>query len=78
MRFQGEGLKERKPREKPKTVKVSEEKQQLFMDLMTFLDDYVKEINGSYDILKLNKLFQVEINGKVFKIDLIEQRTKKN
>ena len=78
VRVQGEGLKERKPREKPKTVKVSDEKHQLFMDLMTFLDDYVKEINGSYDILKLNKLFQVEINGKVFKIDLIEQRTKKN
>lgn len=58
---------------KPKVVKVSEEKQQLFNDICCSLDDLVYDLT----VLKENKLIQVEINGKIFKIDLIEQRPKK-
>lgn len=57
----------------PKTVKVSEEKQQLFKDICCGLDDSVDNLT----VLKENKLIQVEINGKIFKIDVIEQRPKK-
>ena len=74
VRVQGEGLKERKPREKPKTVKVSDEKAQLFNEIV----ENLKENNRDFEISKQNKLILVKINEKVFKIDLIEQRTKKN
>ena len=74
VRVQGEGLKERKPREKPKTVKVSDEKAQLFNEIVESL----KENGRNFEISKQNKLILVKINEKVFKIDLIEQRTKKN
>ena len=57
----------------PKTVKVSEEKQRLFNDICCRLDDLVDDLT----VLKENKLIQVVINGKIFKIDLIEQRNKK-
>ena len=74
VRVQGEGLKERKPREKPKTVKVSDEKHQLFNEIV----ENLKENSRDFEISKQNKLILVKINEKVFKIDLIEQRTKKN
>ena len=74
VRVQGEGLKERKPREKPKTVKVSDEKAQLFNEIV----ENLKENDRNFEISKQNKLILVKINEKVFKIDLIEQRTKKN
>jgi hypothetical protein len=74
VRVQGEGLKERKPREKPKTVKVSDEKAQLFNEIV----ENLKENGRNFEISKQNKLILVKINEKVFKIDLIEQRTKKN
>ena len=57
----------------PKTVKVSEEKQRLFNDICCRLDDLVDDLT----VLKENKLIQVVINGKIFKIDVIEQRNKK-
>lgn len=56
-----------------KTVKVSDEKQQLFNDIYCGLDDLTYNLT----VLKENKLIQVEINGKTFKIDVIEQRNKK-
>lgn len=62
---------------KPKTVKVSSEKQDLFTLLEVTLDDYCKEMGGKRTILNPNKLIQVELNGKTFKIDLIEQRKPK-
>lgn len=61
----------------PKTVKVSEEKRDLFSLLYDTLHDYGIDFDGKATILKENKLIQFEINGKVFKIDLIEQRNKK-
>lgn len=58
---------------KPRTVKISNEKQTLFSDIVGFL-------MGAYDdvtVIKENKLIQVGVNGKTFKVDLIEQRAKK-
>ena len=58
----------------PRTVKVSDEK-------VTLFDFIVGNLLTKYenvDILKENKLIQVEIDGKIFKIDLIEQRKSKN
>ena len=57
----------------PRTVKVSDEKVALFDSLVGNLMENYENV----DILKENKLIQVEIGGKVFKIDLIEQRPKK-
>lgn len=68
------GDKAKRKQSKPKTVKVSDEKQELFSILASALE----EVDGKMEILKPNKLIQMEINGKIFKIDLIEQRAKKN
>ena len=60
---------------KPKTVKVSDEKKELFdMIYGGLIDNY----GGNVEILKENKLIQVKINEKIFKVDLIEQRMKKS
>jgi hypothetical protein len=64
---------EKKPRT-PRTVKVSDEKVALFEILVGNLMENYENV----DVLKENKLIQVEIGGKIFKIDLIEQRPKKN
>lgn len=65
--------KERKKSEKPKTVKVSDEKQKLFNEILENIYKYYENV----EILKENKLIQVKTGGKVFKIDLIEQRKPK-
>ena len=70
------GTKE-KVKSKPKTVKVSDEKQKLFKELSAVIKEYCVDEGGKCEILKENKLIQVEIGRKVFKIDLIEQRPKK-
>ena len=66
--------KPRKKSEKPKSVKVSNEKVKLFNEILENLYKY----NEKVEVLRENKLISVEINGKVFKIDLIEQRKGKN
>ena len=58
---------------KPRTVKISDEKQKLFAEILANL----KENHENVEILKENKLIQVKIGEKVFKIDLIEQRQPK-
>ena len=68
------GERGRKSSQKPKTVKVSAEKTELFAEILQNL----QENHQNVEVLKENKLIQVEINGKVFKIDLIEQRKPKN
>jgi hypothetical protein len=68
------GDKVKRKRSTPRTVKVSDEKQQLFNEITETL-----EVSGlEFEILKENKLIQVKIGEKIFKIDVIEQRTKKN
>ena len=69
---QANGKAERK-QSKPRTVKISEEKQTLFADILSNLQyDY-----ENVEVLKENKLIQVKIGEKTFKIDLIEQRSPK-
>lgn len=65
--------KQRKKSDKPKTVKVSQNKQDLFQRIATFLKNEYENV----EILTENKLFQVKIGSDTFKIDVIQQRNKK-
>ena len=56
-----------------RTVKISDEKQRLFTELHDFLTQNYENVT----VLKENKLFEVKIGDKVFKLDLIQQRDKK-
>lgn len=59
---------------KPRTVKISDEKQMLFKYILGgLLNDFEK-----VKVLTENKLISVEIDGKIFKIDIVEQRKAKN
>lgn len=65
---------EKRKTAKERVVKVSDEKQLLFKDLLMGL-----RVNfPQAEILKENKLIQVKYGGKTFKIDIIEQRIPKN
>lgn len=64
------------PKEKkPRVVKISDEKQELFNEILSNLQDVY---GNSVEIVKENKLLTVKIAEKVFKIDIIEQRPPKN
>lgn len=71
------GNKAKRKQSKPKTVKVSDEKQALFAEIHEKLCEYCDEIDGTCEVLKENKLISVKIGEKIFKIDLIEQRPPK-
>lgn len=71
------GNKAKRKQSKPKTVKVSDEKQALFAEIHEKLCEYCDEIDGACEVLKENKLISVKIGEKTFKIDLIEQRPPK-
>lgn len=62
-----------KKEKKPRVVKISDEKQLLFSQIVEMLTDNEQ----NYQILKENKLISVQIGEKIFKIDLIEQRQPK-
>lgn len=59
---------------KPRVVKISDEKQALFSEILTNLEEVYP---NSVEIVKENKLLTVKIGAKTFKIDIIEQRPKK-
>ena len=62
-----------KKEKKPREIKVSDEKQALFTEIVEKLTE-----NGrNFEIVKENKLICVKIGEKTFKIDLIEQRQPK-
>ena len=63
-----------KPR-KPIEKKVSDEKKELFSEILSDLEDVYK---GKVKVLNENKLISVQIGDKCFKIDVIEQRKPKN
>lgn len=65
---------EKKADRKPRTVKISDEKQALFKHIFDELSDYWENVT----VLKENKLIEVKINDKIFKIDIIEHRKPKN
>ena len=62
-----------KKEKKPREVKVSDEKQALFAEIV----EKLAENGRNYEIIKENKLICVKIGEKTFKIDLIEQRQPK-
>lgn len=68
----------RKKSDKPRTVKVSDVKKELFSQLSQFLTRFCEENPANYSVLTENKLFQVDFCGETFKIDLIQQRKPKN
>lgn len=63
-----------KKEKKPREIKVSDEKQALFAEIV----EKLAENGRNYEILKENKLICVKIGEKTFKIDLIETRQKKS
>ena len=65
---------ERKKTSKPKVVKVSDTKKELFSKISQFLTDTFGE---NAEILKENKLIQVKSGEDMFKIDIIQQRKPK-
>jgi hypothetical protein len=65
--------KTQKREKKPREIKVSDEKQQLFGEIV----EKLAENGRDFEIVKENKLICVKIGEKTFKIDLIEQRAPK-
>ena len=63
-----------KKQSKPKTVKVSDTKKELFSTISQFLSETFGE---NAEVLKENKLIQVKIGEDMFKIDIIQQRKPK-
>lgn len=70
----GASATEKKKQSKPKVVQTSDEKKLLFSQIEGFLKNYTTH---KVEILKENKLIQVKIGEKIFKVDLIEQRKPK-
>ena len=62
-----------KPR-KPRTVKISDEKQMLFRHILKELS----EISSDFEVLTENKLIGITIGDKKFKINITECRKPKN
>ena len=60
-----------------RTVKISDEKKAVFDTILENLDRCELIDRENVSILKENKLIQVKIGEKVFKIDVIEQRPPK-
>lgn len=73
----GAGDKQKRKQTTPKVVKVSDEKKELFSVIRDNLEWFAEETDGKMTVEKENKLIIFEINGKTFKIDLIEQRKPK-
>ena len=73
----GAGNTERKKPSKPRTVHTSDEKKELFDTILRNLDRADGVLKENITVLKENKLIQVKIGSKTFKIDLIEQRPPK-
>lgn len=69
--------KPRKKSEKPRTVKVSDEKKNLFDCILRNLDRCEDVERENITVLKENKLISVQIGNRTFKIDVIEQRPPK-
>lgn len=62
----------KKKSDKPKTVKVSDEKAQIFAEI-------VEKLSENYEIVVVtnNKMLEINLNGKNFKLNLSETRPKK-
>jgi len=67
----------RKKSEKPRTVKVSDEKKELFSTILQNLIRCNGVESENIKVLTENKLIEVKIGEKTFKVDVIECRNKK-
>jgi len=67
----------KKTEKKPRTTKVSDEKKELFATIVQNLDRAEGVERENVTILKENKLIEVKIGEKTFKIDVIESRPPK-
>ena len=65
-----------KTRKKPE-IKVSDEKKFIFDLILTSLRENDEILAENVTVLKENKLIQVQINDKIIKLDLIQQRPPK-
>jgi hypothetical protein len=61
---------------KKRTVKISDEKKELFESILENLTRCVPIERENITVLKENKLIQVRIGDKTFKIDVVECRNK--
>ena len=68
---------DKKTEKKPRTTKVSDEKKELFATIVQNLDRAEGVLRENVTILKENKLIEVKIGEKTFKIDVIETRPPK-
>lgn len=59
---------------KPRTCKVSDEKQLLFNAIHEFLNTFTSENGGNVIILTENKMFSVNLGDKSFKINITQDR----
>lgn len=69
--------KTREKSEKPRTVKVSDAKKEVFYQFSEFLKRFCEENPACYSVLTENKMFQLKFGGETFKIDIIQQRKPK-
>ena len=67
----------RKKPEKPRTVKVSDDKKELFSTILQNLIRCNGVESENIKVLTENKLIEVKIGEKTFKVDVIECRNKK-
>jgi len=63
----------KKSEKKPRTVKISDEKQELFGAILQNLTTFYA---NNVTVLTENKLISVKIGDKTFKVDIIQQRNK--
>lgn len=73
-----EGGERKNEEKKSRTVKVSDEKKELFSTILQNLTRVEGVEPENITVLTENKLIQVKIGDKTFKIDVIESRNKKN
>lgn len=62
----------------PRTIKISDEKKELFSTILQNLDRAEGVYRQNIEVLKENKLIRVRIGDKTFKIDIIEERKPRN
>lgn len=73
----GAGAIDKEKVRKERTIKVSDEKKELFETILKNLDRTNGVCREDITVLKENKLIEVKIGEKVFKIDVIETRNKR-
>jgi len=67
----------KKKAQKPREIKVSEEKKELFLSILHNLDQCKGLSLANVQVLKENKLISVQIGNKTFEINIVEKRPPK-